>query len=142
MRDVRTVLVVGAGTMGHGIAQSFAANGLTVYLADQKEEFVTRGKGWIRDNLEYMVSLGELAASEVEPILSRVHPTTDMAGAAAKAAGNAVNSSTITKISQTWFASHTGPMARSIAARCAALRGPRASRSSTPPPKSAPPKIA
>jgi hypothetical protein len=49
---------------------------------------------------------------------------------------------TTAKISQTWFDSHTGPIASVIAARWAWRRGPEANRSHTPPPKSAPPKTA
>ena len=53
---------------------------------------------------------------------------------AEKAAGKPVNSSTITMISQTWFASQTGPIACAISSRWASARGPRASRSQTPAP--------
>src|SRR3954468_5392099 len=60
---------------------------------------------------------------------------------AANAGGNAEKSSTTARISQTWLASQIGPMAFSITVRCSARRGPVASRSQTPPPKSAPPKI-
>jgi hypothetical protein len=52
----------------------------------------------------------------------------------AKAGGKQTNSSTTASTSQTWFASHTGPMEWAIRSRCAAARGPRASRSHTPPP--------
>ena len=58
---------------------------------------------------------------------------------AAKAGGKQVNSSTMTMISQTWFASQIGPMASAISARWESRRGPEARRSQTPPPKSAPP---
>ena len=58
---------------------------------------------------------------------------------AANAAGKAVNSITTTRISQTWFASQIGAICSAISARCASRPGPRASRSHTPPPKSAPP---
>src|ERR1700716_3461783 len=52
--------------------------------------------------------------------------------------GKAVNRPVIMKISQTWFASQTGPIASATATRCSAARGPLAKRSQTPPPKSAP----
>ena len=62
---------------------------------------------------------------------------------AEKALGKAVQSTTRTKISQTWLASQTGPIERSICARTRSARSPLpASRSQTPAPKSAPPKIA
>ena len=62
---------------------------------------------------------------------------------AAKAAENAVQSTTRTKISQTWFASQTGPIAQSISARgpLAAL-APAESSDQNPAPKSAPPNTA
>src|ERR1700716_2054683 len=52
--------------------------------------------------------------------------------------GKAVNRPVIMKISQTWFASQTGPIASATATRCSLARGPLAKRSQTPPPKSAP----
>src|SRR3990172_5334448 len=59
----------------------------------------------------------------------------------AKAGGKAVNSVTTTRMSQTWFVSHTGPIARKIASRCCEARVPLASAVQTPAPKSAPPNI-
>src|ERR1700682_3561635 len=56
--------------------------------------------------------------------------------------GKAVNRPVIMKISQTWFASQTGPIASATAARCSWARGPVANRSQTPPPKSAPARTA
>ena len=48
----------------------------------------------------------------------------------------------MTRMSQTWFASQIGPIACSMRSRCSFLRGPVASRSQMPPPKSAPPSSA
>ena len=62
---------------------------------------------------------------------------------ASKADGKPVQRTTSTKISQTWFASHTGPIAQSISARGRRPRSPPpASRLQKPAPKSAPPKTA
>src|SRR4051795_12605626 len=58
---------------------------------------------------------------------------------AANAGGKHTNSMTTTTMSQTWFASQMGPMACAMRSRCCCRRGPEASRSHTPPPKSAPP---
>jgi 3-hydroxybutyryl-CoA dehydrogenase len=77
---IDTALVVGAGIMGHGFAQLLALNKLQVYLVDQKDEFLDRARGWIRDNLDYMIELGELAASEKAATLSRINFTTDLEG--------------------------------------------------------------
>lgn len=57
----------------------------------------------------------------------------------ANAGGNALNNRTKMKMNQTWFASQMGPMLASMSARWACLVRPEASRSHTPPPKSAPP---
>src|SRR5678816_1003272 len=58
---------------------------------------------------------------------------------AANAGGKQTNNMTTTTMSQTWFASQIGPMACATRSRCCCRRGPDASRSHTPPPKSAPP---
>src|SRR6476661_764728 len=57
---------------------------------------------------------------------------------AANAGGKQTNSMTTTTMSQTWLASQIGPMACAMRSRCCCRRGPEASRSHTPPPKSAP----
>ena len=77
---IDTALIVGAGIMGHGFAQLLAMNKLKVYLADQTDEFLDRARGWIQDNLDYMVELGELAAPEKTATLSRINFTTDLTG--------------------------------------------------------------
>src|SRR5882724_6546445 len=57
----------------------------------------------------------------------------------AKPLGNPVNNRTITRMSHTWLASQMGAMASAMASRCSLARGPNASKSHIPPPKSAPP---
>ena len=61
---------------------------------------------------------------------------------AEKPAGNAVKSRTMTRISQTWFASQTGAIESAMSSRWRSRRGPLAKKSQTPPPKSAPPSKA
>lgn len=85
MREIKEVLVVGAGTMGHGFAQIFAMNGLSVCLVDAEEAFLQRAGAGITDNLNYMVELGEIEKERVQPTLSRIRFTTDLKQAAAKA---------------------------------------------------------
>lgn len=72
------VFVLGAGTMGAGIAQTFAAKGFEVILRDIKDEFVDRGLAGIRKNLERLVSKEKLTEDEKENILSRLTGTTEM----------------------------------------------------------------
>ncbi len=76
--DVKTVGVVGAGTMGHGIAQVFAAAGYTVVLRDIADEFVQKGLAAIGRNLDRMVKKGKITAEDKEAVLGRIQGTTDL----------------------------------------------------------------
>jgi 3-hydroxybutyryl-CoA dehydrogenase len=82
MKEIQKVLVVGAGTMGHGLAQVFATKGISVSLADQTDELLERAKRWIAENLSYMVELGEIGQEQIEPTLARIQFTTDLKHAA------------------------------------------------------------
>jgi len=77
---IDTVMIVGAGIMGHGFAQLLAMNKLKVYLVDQTDALLNRARGWIQDNLEYMIELGVLPAPEKSAVLSRIQFTTDLEG--------------------------------------------------------------
>ena len=85
MKEINTVLVVGAGVMGHGFAQVFALNGIDVFLVDQSQELLDRAQGWIRENLEFMVELELIKSPEIEAALKRIRFTSDLEGSAAKA---------------------------------------------------------
>ena len=76
------VFVLGAGTMGAGIAQAFAAKGFEVILRDIKDEFVDRGLAGIRKNLDRLVSKEKITEEEKDNILSRLTGTTEMCLAA------------------------------------------------------------
>lgn len=79
MREIRTVLVVGAGVMGHGIAQLFASRGRQVVLVDQSKAFLERAMNWIRVSLDYMAELEEIERAQVERTMSRIHLSTILA---------------------------------------------------------------
>jgi 3-hydroxybutyryl-CoA dehydrogenase len=66
------VAVLGAGTMGHGIAQVCAMAGYDVSLADATIEFAQRGLDRIRGNLDEGVKRGKLSTGDVEAHLSRI----------------------------------------------------------------------
>ena len=68
----RPVLVVGAGTMGSGIAQVFAAAGRQVYLRDQDEGSLKRGRVSIGTSLDRLVKKGTLDAGARELVLGRI----------------------------------------------------------------------
>lgn len=74
--DVKKLGVIGAGTMGHGIAQVFAAAGYPVVLRDIADEFVQKGIAGVTKNLDRMVSKGKLAEADRDAILGRIQGTT------------------------------------------------------------------
>lgn len=76
------IFVLGAGTMGAGIAQTFAAKGYEVIIRDIKDEFVDRGLAGIHKNLDRLVSKDKITQEEKENILSRLSGTTEMTYAA------------------------------------------------------------
>ncbi|HUH14030.1 MAG TPA: 3-hydroxyacyl-CoA dehydrogenase family protein [Longimicrobiales bacterium] len=87
MTETRSkVVVVGAGTMGHGIAQAAAMAGHTVVLVDRTAELVATGLGRIGQNLDAGVERGKLTAQERPETLARLDPETDLGAALARAA--------------------------------------------------------
>jgi len=71
------VAVLGAGTMGAGIAQVCAQAGSKVVLQDITEEFVQKGLGRVRDFLQKGVDKGKVKAEDRDAVLSRITTTTD-----------------------------------------------------------------
>lgn len=76
--QVTKILVAGAGQMGHGIAQVAAQANFTTYVYDIKDEFLQRGLGNIRKNLDRQVEKGKLSAEMRDAIMARLTPTTDL----------------------------------------------------------------
>src|SRR5512134_1353902 len=76
--DIRTVGVVGAGTMGNGIAQTFAAGGYNVVMSDVNEEYAKRGFETIRKSLDRLVSREKISAADRDAALARIRTTTSM----------------------------------------------------------------
>ncbi len=79
----RRVLVVGAGTMGHGIAQVSAMAGAETLLVDRTEALVREGLDRIRANLEGGVERGKVTAEQRDATLDRLRAETDVERAAA-----------------------------------------------------------
>jgi len=75
------VAVIGAGTMGNGIAHVFAQQGWEVALVDVSSEALDRGLGTIRGNLERQVKKGTIANDEPAAILKRITPATTLEAA-------------------------------------------------------------
>jgi 3-hydroxybutyryl-CoA dehydrogenase len=70
--------IIGAGTMGNGIAQTAAASGFDVVMCDIKEEFVQKGLGAIEKSLERFVKKETMTAGQKTEILGRVKTTTSL----------------------------------------------------------------
>jgi 3-hydroxybutyryl-CoA dehydrogenase len=81
--SIKTVAVLGAGTMGNGIAHVFARAGYDVILRDVEEGFLQRGMETIGKNLDREVKKGKLTEAEKPQVLARLKPVTDIAAVAA-----------------------------------------------------------
>ncbi len=77
MGEIHTVGVVGAGTMGSGIAHVFARAGFRVLLCDIDQRYLDRALNQIRTNLGREAAKGRLPEGEIETVLGRITPTTD-----------------------------------------------------------------
>jgi 3-hydroxybutyryl-CoA dehydrogenase len=76
--EIKTVAVIGAGTMGNGIAQVTAAAGYNVIMTDIKEEFLAKGMATISGSLDRQIKKGTLQEAEKQAILARIKTTIDM----------------------------------------------------------------
>jgi len=76
--NMKKICVLGAGTMGAGIAQAFAAKGYEVIVRDIKDEFVQKGLGMIEKNIKKLATKGKITEEQAEEILSRVSGTTEL----------------------------------------------------------------
>lgn len=80
---IRTIAVLGAGTMGHGIALSFALHGYPVNLYDTDVAVLARAKDLIRDELTLMVEESFIASTVIQPTLDRITSVNDLTQAVA-----------------------------------------------------------
>ncbi len=73
------VTVLGAGLMGHGIAQVASQfGGYDVSILDVKQEFLARGISMIKDSLAKFTAKGTITKETAEAVFSRIHPTLDI----------------------------------------------------------------
>jgi 3-hydroxybutyryl-CoA dehydrogenase len=82
MRKIDSIAVIGAGLMGHGIAQIFAVSGYRVNLVDVREEVFSEAIESIRSNLNLMAQNGIGRLDDIDPTIERIRTTTDMKEAA------------------------------------------------------------
>jgi 3-hydroxybutyryl-CoA dehydrogenase len=78
MNKIEKVLVVGAGTMGHGIAQAFAQGGYQVVLQDTIPQALEKAGILIRSSLQTQVEAGLINNSDIEPIMARIKTTASL----------------------------------------------------------------
>jgi 3-hydroxybutyryl-CoA dehydrogenase len=85
MKQVRQSAVLGAGTMGHGIAHAAVSSGFATTLYDVAEPALAKARAQIEGILKKAVELGKAAASDADAGLARLRTTTDVAAALAEA---------------------------------------------------------
>jgi 3-hydroxybutyryl-CoA dehydrogenase len=78
IENVKTVAVLGAGTMGNGIAHVFARSGYRVILRDVEQRFLDRALETIGKNLDREIKKGKVAETDRAAILARLRPVTDL----------------------------------------------------------------
>jgi 3-hydroxybutyryl-CoA dehydrogenase len=82
---IRNISIIGAGTMGHGIANVFATAGYSIALYEPTEAVLTAAKEKIQSELQYLSAEGIVAAEEIASILERITLYTDLAQAVKQA---------------------------------------------------------
>jgi 3-hydroxyacyl-CoA dehydrogenase len=79
-KDIRRAAVVGAGTMGGGIAMTYANAGIPVLLKDVDDAGLQRGLAAIRRNYDVTMSKGKMTAAQVDKTMALITPTTSYGG--------------------------------------------------------------
>ena len=78
INEIKQVMVVGAGTMGHSIAQVYAQSGLDVDLVDLKQDLLNNALNKIKLNLNLLADYQRVPSDEIDSIISRIHPSTNL----------------------------------------------------------------
>ena len=73
LENIKTVAVLGAGTMGNGIAHVFARAGYSVILRDVEQRYLERGLETVAKNLDREIKKGKLADTERAGEIGRAH---------------------------------------------------------------------
>jgi 3-hydroxyacyl-CoA dehydrogenase len=79
-RDIKRAAVIGAGTMGGGIAMTYANAGIPVLLKDVDQAALQRGLATIRKNYDVTMSKGKMTAEQVDRTMALITPTTTYDG--------------------------------------------------------------
>lgn len=78
---IKKIGVIGAGTMGHGIAEAFALYGFAVNMYDTNEAMLSKAKEQIKQELELLAEEGFITPDRVQPALERIVPCADLRAA-------------------------------------------------------------
>jgi 3-hydroxyacyl-CoA dehydrogenase len=78
LSEIKNVLIKGAGTMGHSIAQVYAQGGVNVSLVDINEKQLNHAMELIKSNLLILAEFNRVESSEIEEILSRINISTNL----------------------------------------------------------------
>ncbi len=78
IEDVKVVAVLGAGTMGHGIAQILAGAGYSVVMRSRQQTTVESGLKRVKDSLQKLVERQKMSQGDSEKLISRISVTTDL----------------------------------------------------------------
>lgn len=79
MTEIRKIAVLGAGLMGHGIAQVASQIGkYEVNLRDVEQRFVDSGINMIKDSLQRFVKKGQMSEADMKAVMARIHPMLDL----------------------------------------------------------------
>jgi 3-hydroxyacyl-CoA dehydrogenase len=81
-QEVKKVAIIGAGVMGHSIAQVFAQAGIEVNLVDLQEEILEHALQLVKGNLRTLADHGKVDPQDIPAIVDHIHPHTELAGAA------------------------------------------------------------
>ena len=74
--NIKTIGIIGAGTMGSGISQVMALSGFDVIIMDVKDEFIQKGMGNIKRGLDKMLEKGKITPKEKQETVARIRTTT------------------------------------------------------------------
>ena len=75
---MKTIAVIGAGTMGNGIAHTFAQSGFTVKLIDVSEKSLDKGMATIAANLDRMIAKGSITQEDKANTITNIITYTDI----------------------------------------------------------------
>ena len=78
-REIKKIAVIGAGTMGGGIAMNFASRGIPVRMMDVDAQAVERGLAVVRGNYARGIKRGKMTEAQLEALMGLFEPTTDYA---------------------------------------------------------------